>query len=152
MAHYKAPNKRIIPRGAGGRFRKSTAADFGVGGTCPECRHFLIHHYDGDERTRPLDPRRFVYRCFTCQPLTEVEQLLKAEVEAGKPKARGLAAILQHTPFAVTESPPSDVTFPPLVAVVEVMEDGVVVVTVGVIVLVSNVTSLPYAVPAELVA
>ena len=64
----------------------------------------------------------------------------------------GLAEVLQHTPFAGTEAPPSDVTFPPLVAVVEVMEDGVVVVTVGVVVLVANVTSLPYAVPTELVA
>ena len=64
----------------------------------------------------------------------------------------GLAEVLQHTPLAVTEAPPSDVTFPPLVAVVEVMEDGVVVVTVGVVVLVANVTSLPYAVPTVLVA
>ena len=64
----------------------------------------------------------------------------------------GLAEVLQHTPFAGTEAPPSDVTFPPLVAVVEVMEDGVVVVTVGVVVLVANETSLPYALPAELVA
>ena len=45
----------------------------------------------------------------------------------------GLAAVLQHTPFAVTEAPPSDVTSPPLEAVVEVMEDGVVVVTMGIV-------------------
>ncbi len=64
----------------------------------------------------------------------------------------GFAEVLQHTPLPVARAPPSDVTFPPLAAVVEVMEDGVVVVTVGVIVLVANETSLPYAVPAELVA
>ena len=64
----------------------------------------------------------------------------------------GLSEVLQHTPLPVTRAPPSDVTFPPLVAVVKVMEDGVVVVTVGVVVLVANETSLPYAVPAELVA
>ena len=43
----------------------------------------------------------------------------------------GLADVLQHTPLAVTENPPSDVTFPPLEAVVVVMEDAAVVVTVG---------------------
>lgn len=47
MRHYKAPNKRIIHRGGNGRFRKTTMQDFGIGGTCPECRHFLIQHYGG---------------------------------------------------------------------------------------------------------
>ena len=64
----------------------------------------------------------------------------------------GFSDVLQQTPLAVTDAPPSDVTFPPPVAVVEVMEDGVVVVTVGLVLLVANVTSLPYAVPTELVA
>jgi len=93
---YKARNKRIIPRTGGGKFRKTTPTDFGIGGTCPKCRHFLLRHYDGDERDRPLDPRRFVYRCFTCNPLTEAEQALKAEIEASKPKPRGLAAMLEE--------------------------------------------------------
>jgi len=44
----------------------------------------------------------------------------------------GLADVLQHTPLAVTEPPPSDVTLPPVKAVVVVMEDAAVVVTVGV--------------------
>ena len=39
--------------------------------------------------------------------------------------------MLQHTPRAVTVAPPSEVTFPPLVAVVWVIFDAVVVVTVG---------------------
>jgi len=39
--------------------------------------------------------------------------------------------VLQHTPLTVTVAPPSDVTFPPLEALFEVIEDGVVVVTVG---------------------
>ena len=43
----------------------------------------------------------------------------------------GLEEVLQHTPLAVTDDPPSDVTFPPLVAVVVVMEDAAVVVTAG---------------------
>ena len=43
----------------------------------------------------------------------------------------GLAEVLQHTPYTVTEGPPSDVTSPPLVAVLAVMADAPVVVTVG---------------------
>ena len=55
----------------------------------------------------------------------------------------GLADVLQQTPFAVTEAPPSDVTFPPLEAVVEVTEDTAVVVTVGTVAEVVKGTSLP---------
>jgi len=43
----------------------------------------------------------------------------------------GFAEVLQQTPLAVTEAPPSDVTLPPLDALFEVMADTVVVVTVG---------------------
>jgi hypothetical protein len=43
----------------------------------------------------------------------------------------GLAVVLHTTPFAVTDAPPSDVTFPPLDAPVPVMEPAVVVDTVG---------------------
>ena len=55
----------------------------------------------------------------------------------------GLTDVLQHTPLPVTRVPPSEVTLPPPVAVVEEIEDGVVVVTMGVVVFVANVTSLP---------
>ena len=44
----------------------------------------------------------------------------------------GLADVLQHTPLAVTDAPPSEVTFPPLEALFEVIEDTAVVVTVGI--------------------
>src|ERR1035437_7428047 len=43
----------------------------------------------------------------------------------------GPVVVLQHTPFAVTEAPPSLVTFPPLVAVVCVIADAAVVVIIG---------------------
>ena len=43
----------------------------------------------------------------------------------------GLAEVLQHTPFAGTEAPPSDVTFPPLDAVFDVIAETAVVLTVG---------------------
>ena len=46
----------------------------------------------------------------------------------------GLTDVLQQTPLAVTEAPPSDVTFPPLEALVEFTEDIAVVVTVGALV------------------
>lgn len=68
---YKAPNKRIIQRDAGGRFRKTTAAEFGIGGVCPVCRHLLLEHYDGDPNDSMPDPRKFRYRCFTCEPRKE---------------------------------------------------------------------------------
>ena len=42
----------------------------------------------------------------------------------------GLADVLQHTPLAVTEAPPSEVTFPPLDALFWVIDDTGVVLTV----------------------
>jgi len=96
MNSYKAPNKRIIPRSAGGRFRKTTMQDFGIGGTCPECRHLLLQHYDGDPRDESPDPRKFRYRCFTCEPLSEAEIKLKAEIEASKPRQKSLIEILEE--------------------------------------------------------
>ena len=56
----------------------------------------------------------------------------------------GLADVLQQTPLAVTSVLPPEVTFPPLEAVVVVMEDTSVVVTVGVVAEeVVSVLSLP---------
>jgi hypothetical protein len=43
----------------------------------------------------------------------------------------GFADVLQQTPLAVMVAPPSDVTSPPLEALVIVTEDAAVVVTVG---------------------
>lgn len=97
MKHYKAPNKRIISRGGNGRFRKTSMQDFGIGGTCPECRHLLIQHYDGDPRDEFPNPRNFRYRCFTCEPLTDAEIKLKAEIEAAKPKTKSLFEILEDS-------------------------------------------------------
>jgi len=54
----------------------------------------------------------------------------------------GEPVVFQHTPRAVTASPPSLVTFPPLSAVVPVMLEMAVVVTVGVVSVV-NESSLP---------
>jgi len=80
MGKYK--NKRMMIRTSGGQFRKATGEDFGIGGTCPVCRHFLLRHYDGDPKAPYIDPRLFRYRCFTCEPMTEAEQAeAKAKVE-----------------------------------------------------------------------
>lgn len=65
---YKAPNGRLIPRAGNGRFRRATGQDVGIGGVCPTCQHLLLRHYDGDETERPLDPAKWRYRCFTCEP------------------------------------------------------------------------------------
>ena len=47
------------------------------------------------------------------------------------PVTTGLGEVLQQTPRAVMAAPPSSVIFPPLVAVVDVMDVTVVVVRVG---------------------
>ena len=59
------------------------------------------------------------------------------------PPIVGLADVDQQTPLAVTDAPPSEVTLPPLDAPVEVIEDTAVVLTVGTVVEVVNVRSLP---------
>jgi hypothetical protein len=66
----------------------------------------------------------------------------------------GLAVVLKQTPLSVTVAPPSDVTLPPPAAVVIVIPVIAAVVTVGTIgaAMVANKTSLPYPVPAELMA
>lgn len=96
MSYFKYSNKRIGKRGGGGRFAKVTAADFGIGGVCETCNHLLIRHYDGDPREPHLNPFKFRYRCFTCEPRTEQELALEAEIEASKPKAKTLADILEE--------------------------------------------------------
>ncbi len=58
----------------------------------------------------------------------------------------GLGEVLKQTPLAVTEAPPSEVTFPPQDAVTEVTLPSASVVTAGVIGVVKDI-SFPYAVP-----
>jgi hypothetical protein len=53
----------------------------------------------------------------------------------------GSADVLQQTPRAVTDAPPSLVILPPLVAVVLVIEDAAVVVSVGIEVVVKLISS-----------
>ena len=55
----------------------------------------------------------------------------------------GLAVVLQHTPLAVMAAPPSEVMFPPLVAVVVVMLLIVFVAIDGILVNVVNVCCVP---------
>jgi len=90
------PNKRQFMRTGGGQFRKATGYDFGIGGVCPTCGHLLLSHYDGDPRDAFPDPRNFRFRCFTCEPETEAEKALKAEIEAGQPKPKSLMDILME--------------------------------------------------------
>jgi len=67
-------------------------------------------------------------------PLPSVVLVAKAVV--------GLAVVLQQTPRAVMTAPPSSVMFPPLVAVVFVIDVTVVVVRVGKLATIfSNVSS-----------
>jgi hypothetical protein len=55
----------------------------------------------------------------------------------------GSAVVLQQTPLALTELPPSEVIFPPLVAVDPVMAVTAVVVIVGKTPVVENKISVP---------
>jgi hypothetical protein len=65
----------------------------------------------------------------------------------------GLAVVAQQTPFSVILPPPSELILPPEAAVVAVIAVIPVVVTVGITTgFVVKVISLPYAVPALLVA
>ncbi len=41
---YKAANKRLITRGTGGRFRRTTAADTGIS-TCGTCEAVFVPDY-----------------------------------------------------------------------------------------------------------
>ena len=45
--------------------------------------------------------------------------------------AVGLGEVLQHTPLAVIVAPPSELTVPPLMAVVRVIPETAVVLTLG---------------------
>lgn len=74
-------NKRMAFRDAGGKFRAARMEDLGIGGVCPVCRHLLLRYYNGDPRDTCPDPRKFQYRCFTCEPETEAEKALR---EAGR--------------------------------------------------------------------
>lgn len=92
---YKTPNKRIIPRSPNGRFRRTVGADLGIGGICPVCQHFLLQHYDGDETDQPLDPQKWRYRCFTCEPKINQKKTTEAKVtEIKRSKGRGLASMI----------------------------------------------------------
>lgn len=90
-------NKRLMFRSGGGQFRKAHMSDMGIGGTCPTCNHFLLAHYDGDPRDPFPDPRKFGYRCFSCQPETDTELARKAEIAASQPKSPGILDILRDT-------------------------------------------------------
>src|SRR3990170_4488756 len=91
MSRYA--NKRLHIRTTGGQFRKAQMSDVGIGGTCSICLHFLLRHYDGDPRDTTPDPRRFRYRCFTCEPETDQEKALRDEIEAAQPKQASLMEI-----------------------------------------------------------
>lgn len=94
MERYR--NKRILHRTSGGQFRKAHPSDIGIMGVCPNCQHFLLRHYDGDLREAFPDPRKFVWRCFTCQPETEAELALKAEIDASHPKQPSIIQMIER--------------------------------------------------------
>jgi len=58
-------------------------------------------------------------------------------------KIVGEGEVFQHTPRAVMSAPPSFVTLPPLTALVEVIQEAVVVVTIGKMAVVIIISSFP---------
>jgi len=103
MSRYA--NKRLHMRTAGGQFRQATGEDIGIMGVCLVCRHFLLRHYDGDPRDPNPDPRRFRNRCFTCEPETDTEKALAADIEASKPATPSILNILKPAQPSPDEPP-----------------------------------------------
>jgi len=57
MRWYRHSNKRLVPRGQGGRFRRTTLEDVGVG-MCEECgAAFCLSDHEAD--VLHIDPRLF---------------------------------------------------------------------------------------------
>lgn len=71
----KHPNGRLVTRDHEGRFRQARAEDIGVGGVCDTCGHLMLRYYDGDNSIVPRDPSKYRYRCFTCEPEREREEV-----------------------------------------------------------------------------
>ena len=90
----KYANKRQHRRAGNGQFRRATPADIGIGGVCPRCNHLLVRHYDGDETQYPLDPARFRYRCFSCEPMTSTEKAQLAKAESAREPSVSILGIL----------------------------------------------------------
>ena len=69
---YRAPNKRLIARGAGGRFRQTTLSDVGLS-TCKDCGKIFAPDFaeiDGRQGGGFIDPRDFNRvreRCKACR-------------------------------------------------------------------------------------
>ncbi len=80
-------NKRMMFRQRG-KFRKATPADLGIGGVCPICRSLLLRYYDGARNDPNPDPRRFRYRCFTCEPDETGSEDSRSEASQSSDKAR----------------------------------------------------------------
>lgn len=99
MEQYK--NKRVMLRGTDGKFRQANMRDFGIGGVCKKCNYFLLRHYDGDPRDQNPNPKNFRYRCFNCEPETDAEKKLAAEISANKPRTRGIISFLEEAANSV---------------------------------------------------
>ncbi len=98
----KYNNKRLAFRGNGGKFRKATLADVGAG-VCPTCNHITVRHYNGDPRTEFPFPNLWVYRCFNCNPRTDAEKAMQAEVDAKTPRKTTMADLINRMVSRVAE-------------------------------------------------
>lgn len=63
---YRASNKRIQFRSGGGRFRKTTLGDVGLG-ACDKCGAIFVPNFTGMD-VAFVDPREFNARRRTCGP------------------------------------------------------------------------------------
>jgi hypothetical protein len=79
---YRASNKRIVHRGGGGKFRRSTLGDIGFG-ECDKCGAIFVPDFSGLDGPF-IDPRDFNQRRRTCGPCLG---LPKAAVADAKPPA-----------------------------------------------------------------
>lgn len=67
---YRAPNKRLIARGAGGRFRRSTLGDVGLS-CCEKCGKVFTPDFSALKDDPFPDPRRIRDIRSTCPECAE---------------------------------------------------------------------------------
>jgi hypothetical protein len=73
MSFYRAKNKRLIKRGAGGRFRETTLADLGAG-CCKECGKFYAFDSSVVMAGPFVDPNKMAKHKTTCADCMKKEK------------------------------------------------------------------------------
>ena len=94
---YKRSNGRVQLRGRGGRFRHTTLEDFGAS-TCSNsgCNRFSVRVYEGDPEAPFVDPFKFRYRCYHCEPKTAAEAAADSKAQQEQPKETTIEDVIKR--------------------------------------------------------